>query len=289
MVLKLNIIGEEKQMGILSDMGIADNLYKKEEKKPDKNEKVTAPKEKEPGSELDYVFEKNYECVCCGHNFKEMTVKTSRARIIKTDWDLRPVFSGIDTIKYDVISCPSCGYSATTKFYGVLAAPQKKLIQTNVGRNFIRFSRNKIVSYDEAIERYKLALGCSIVKKAKDSEKAYTCLRMAWVIRGKAENLDRTDPEYENNLKMLKEDEDELLHNALEGFVSARRTEHFPIAGMDELTLDYLLSVLFYNEGDLNSSAKLCAQVLTSKAANNRIKDKARDLKDAIIEKRKNQ
>lgn len=280
-------------MGILSglsDMGIGnveqEGLYKKDaQKTPVKKEPEV--KKTSPVNEEDFIFEKSFTCPCCDKAFKEMTVKTGKARLVKVDRDLRPCFSGIDTLKYDVVSCPSCGFTTTNKYFAPLASAQIKLIKEKITPNFKKFARGKIVSYDEALERYKLALANCIVKRGKDSEKAYTCLRMAWVVRGKAENLNRADENYEQLLKEHKEDEDELLHNALEGFVSAVKTEHFPIAGMDEMTLDYLLAALFYKEGDLENCARLISKILTSKTANSRIKERAREIKDEILEQRK--
>ena len=280
-------------MGILSglsDLGLGKlegaDLYEKEEKPVEKKEPVVAP-QVQTAKETDFIFEKTYECVVCGKSFKESTVKTGRARLIKQDPDLRPVFNGIDTIKYDVISCPYCGYSALSKYYGSIAAPQAKLIKENISKNFIKFPRNMVVSYDEAIDRFRLALANSIVKKAKDSEKAYICLRMAWVIRGKRENLDPNTEGYDDVRAELIDDEAELLHNALDGFVSARQSETFPIAGMDEITLDYLLSVLFVKEGDIDNASKLVGKILASKSANNRMKERARELKELILARKK--
>ena len=36
----------------------------------------------------------------------------------------------------------------------------------------------------------------------------------------------------------------EILKNALDGFVEARQTEDYPMCGMDEITVEYLLAVL---------------------------------------------
>lgn len=279
-------------MGILSglaDLGLEKlagaELYAKEESKVEKAEPVKeAPKLVE---EADFLFEKTYECPVCGKAFKESTVKTGKARLVKQDPDLRPVFNGIDTLKYDVVSCPHCAYTAVSKYYGAIAAPQAKLVKDNISRNVVRFERNKIVSYDEAIYRFRLAIANCIVKKAKDSEKAYTCLRMAWVVRGKRETLDPQTEDFEDVRSELIDDEAELLHNALEGFISARQSETFPIAGMDEITLDYLLAVLFLKEQDVDNAAKLIASILSSKSANSRMKDKARELKEKILAMRK--
>lgn len=281
-------------MGILSglsNLGLGKlegaDLYAKEEQKAPVEAKPEQKKEAVV-NEKDFIYEKAIECVCCRKPFNAFIIKTGKARLVKQDRDLRPVFAGIDTLKYDVISCPKCGYSATTKFYGALAAPQIKLIQTNLSSSFHKYTKSSdVVSYDEALDRYRLALASCIVKKGKDSEKAYTCLRMAWTVRGKAEYLSPNLENYNQMIEDLKDDEAELLHNALEGFVSAKQTESYPIAGMDETTLDYLLAVLYMKDNDYDNASRLIASVITSRVANERIKDKARELKEEILEKKK--
>ena len=44
--------------------------------------------------------------------------------------------------------------------------------------------RDRPYSYEKAIERYKLALYNTLVKKGKNSEKAYECLKISWLYRG---------------------------------------------------------------------------------------------------------
>ena len=61
----------------------------------------------------------------------------------------------------------------------------------------------ELYTYDEALERYKVALANAIVKLAKPSEKAYICLKTAWLLRGKGEKLDKADPEYAAKKKAI--------------------------------------------------------------------------------------
>lgn len=284
-------------MGILSGlskMGLGGleeaELYKKEEKassSSEANNSQAAPKK--VVNETDFIFDKKYECPVCYHEFKEKKVKTGKARLVSQDKDLRPVYADIDPGKYDVISCPNCGYSALERWYQVIAAPQAKLIKENISRSFKRFSRGETVSYEEAIERYKLTLANCIVKKGKDSEKAYVCLKLAWIVRGYAESLNKADEDYEAKLKELKADEKELLHNALEGFIMARENETPPIAGLDEVQLDYLLAVLSLEEDKTDDAARFIMHVLQSRNASARIKNKALEIKEEIIEKKKNE
>ena len=61
--------------------------------------------------------------------------------------------------------------------------------------------------------------------------------------------------------------------------------ETFPLCGMDETTFDYLLANLAFMTGHNDVCSKLIAKILTSRVASTRIKDKARDLKDEVVAK----
>ncbi|MDE5866430.1 MAG: DUF2225 domain-containing protein, partial [Lachnospiraceae bacterium] len=136
-----------------------------------------------------------------------------------------------------------------------------------------------------ALERYQLTLANAIVKQAKPSEKAYICLKTAWLLRGKGEHLDTSAPDYAEQKKKLDEEENEYLHNALEGFLSARQTESFPMCGMDEPTVDYLIAVLSMRFEQYDVTSRLVAGILTNPSANPRMKDKARTIKEMIVKK----
>lgn len=276
-------------MGILSGLegfGLRglDNLdifgsEKKEEKK--KEETVAVVPEQ---TESDLVFLKSYTCPCCDQEFKSKTVKIGKAKLIGTDRDLRPKYEVVDSLKYDVIACPHCGYAALSRFFQYITAPQVKLIRVNISQNFKNIeTKSDIYSYDEAIERYKLALANAVVKRAKNSEKAYICLKLAWVLRGKGESLDDQAADYTEKLKGCMSEEKELLQNALDGFLAARQSETFPMCGMDESTVDYLIAVISMKFGQLEVAAKLVSSIITSPVANKRMKDKARVLKDEIV------
>lgn len=252
---------------------------KKEEKKKEE-EKVVAPEL----TEADLIFMKSFNCPCCDQEFKAKTVKIGKAKLVGTDMDLRPKYEIVDSLKYDVISCPHCGYSALSRFFQYITAPQVKLIKMNISQNFQNVEhKTDIYSYDEAIERYKLALANAIVKRAKNSEKAYLCLKLAWVLRGKGESLDSKAADYSEKLKQCEAEEKELLQNAMDGFLAARQSENFPMCGMDESTVDYLIAVISMKFGQLEVAAKLVSSIITSPVANKRMKDKARVLKDEIV------
>ena len=253
-----------------------------EEKKPEAKP-VEKPKEEAPFDENDVLFDKSAECPVCGKAFSFRAVRTGKARLLGQDQDLRPKYEKFEPAKYDVVVCPYCGYATLQRYFTSLPAAQVKLLKEGIGGKVHGVANNPILSYDDAIQRYQLALASSIVKRAKDSEKAYVCLKMAWIIRAKKESLSLDDPDFDKIVAELDADENEALKTAFEGFVNARQKENFPIAGMDEITIDYLLAVLSARFGKFDVAQKMIASILTSRTANNRIKDRARDLKEQVL------
>lgn len=231
--------------------------------------------------EAEYVFDKTYTCPVCDRSFKSKTLKSNKAKLISTDMDLRPVHQNIDTVKYDVVACPCCGYAVLNRYFAPLTSMQVKKIKEAISSHYkIKAeNKNKIYSYDEAIERSKLALLSSVIKAGKDSEKAYVCLKIAWLFRGKAEHLPETETE---EIKRCEKEEEAFLSKAYDGMVAARRKELFPICGMDELTFDYLLAALAQRLGHLDVSARLVSEIMVKPTANRRIKEKAGILKEVL-------
>lgn len=258
------------------------NLYEEEKKAEQGAERKAAP----VMQEQDFLFDKSFTCPICDREFKARTVKIGKAKLAGSDLDLRPRYEQIDLLKYDVIMCPSCGYAALSRFFKFLTSPQAKNIQKTISATFKpQKETQEIYTYDEALERYKLTLANAIVKQAKASEKAYICLKTAWLLRGKTEHLDKNLPDYEAQKKQCEEEENEFLRNALEGFLAARQTESFPMCGMDEPTVDYLIAVTAMRFEQYDVSSRLIAGILTSASANPRMKDKARDVKEMLMKK----
>ena len=240
--------------------------------------------------EEDMVFDKSYTCIVCDQDFKAKMVRSGKAKAMVADQDLRPRYERIDVLKYDIISCPYCGYSSLSKNFPYLTAAQKKAIKENISSSFKPRKQDpdkKIYTYEEAMERHKLALVNTIVKHGKASEKAYICLKTGWLLRGQTEALDVNDPDYDKKKQENENAENQFLKNAYDGFVTARSSESFPICGMDELTVDYLLATLAVRFEEYDTAARLLSSIVTSRAANARIKDRAHDLKDILMQKLK--
>lgn len=236
--------------------------------------------------ESDFLFDKTYACPVCDKEFKSKTVKIGRAKLKGTDMDLRPKYEHIDLLKYDVIACPTCGYAALSRYFKYMTSAQAKLIKQNISQNYKgKELKGDTITYDEAVERYQLTLANAIVKQARASEKAYICLKSAWLLRGYTESLDEKADDYATKKAELETQENEYLQNAFEGFLAARQSEPFPMCGMDEQTVDYLISVMAVRFEQYDVASKLISTIIASTSASPRMKDKARDLKEIVIQK----
>lgn len=272
-------------MGLFSDverMGLGnvnmDNVFKDEEKiDASKNETEVVETEKK---EEDVLFDKSYKCPICDKAFKAKAIRTGRLKLLTQDDDLRPIYEyHFDPLKYDAISCPHCGYTALTRYYRPVTTTQLRIIKQEYCANFKGIPEEEpCMSYDGALLRHKLALVCAMKRNAKNSEKAYIFLKMAWLIRGKLEEL----PQEASERTELEQEEKECIQKAYEGFQEAFSRESFPMCGMDEISVRYTMAVLAHEIGRQEEAVRMLASVLNSKAASRRIKDKALELKNTI-------
>lgn len=266
------------------------NLFEEEEKKEDPRKKVEVVKPTlEEMKEEDFLLNKKIHCPVCDFDFQTKAVKASKARRIGADRDLRPRFVGVDTIKYDVCACPKCGYSAMNRFFPHLSSLQIKLLKENVMLKFKGSEKAEapaFYTYEEAIEKYKLSLLCTVVKKGKTSEKAYACLKLSWLCRGKLEELDGQGADKNSDIyKKYVAEEKEYYEQAYEGLTKAISSENYPICGMDQHTLDLLLAEMAFMLEKYEDASKMVSRLLTSQTCKGSIKDKAHDLKEEIVAK----
>lgn len=247
----------------------------------EKKEAASAEQKKEINEE-DLIFDKSYTCPVCDNEFKSRMVRTGKVRPAGADSDLRPKYIGMDPLKYDAILCPECGYAALNRYFNFVMSGQAKNIKEKISSTFkYQPEAGRVYTYDDALMRHKMALLNTIVKGGKNSERAYTCLKMAWLCRGKREMLLQGDYTKQEVAELVDE-EKELLSNAYEGFEAAFTKEDFPVCGMDEYTMMYLLAEIARRIGKNEEAKRYVSKVLVARNAQRRIKDKAFYLKEKL-------
>lgn len=240
------------------------DLYKTEDNNNSSKDVIV---KKEPSPE-DFLYDKSYTCPVCQSNFKARTVKVGKARLASKDTDLMPRYDGINPLFYDVIVCTNCGYSALSKYFNNLKDEQASLIRSKISVNYKPKTYPNVYDIDIAVERYKLALLNAVVKNGKNSEKAYICLKLAWLYR----------------LKHDKVNELRFIEQAFIGFKESFEREIFPICGMDANTLMYLIGELARRLGRNQEALQWFGRVITGRNVNSRLKDLAREQKNLIKE-----
>lgn len=273
-----NIFAGLESLGF-KDVGKVD-VFQDEEK--EKKQAAENADQKKEINEEDLIFDKSYTCPVCDNEFKSRMVRTGKVRPGGADSDLRPKYIGMDPLKYDAILCPKCGYAALNRYFNFVMAGQAKNIKEKISSTFkYQPEDSRVYTYDDALMRHKMALLNTIVKGGKNSERAYTCLKMAWLCRGKRELLMQGEYTKEEVAGLMNE-EKELLTNAYEGFEAAFGKEDFPMCGMDEYTMMYLLAELARRIGKNEEAKRYVSKVLVARNAQRRIKDKAFSLKEKL-------
>lgn len=234
-------------------------------------------------NEKTLLIDKRYTCPICEKQIRAKAVKSNTARFVNTMADLRPIYSNINVTKYDTICCPNCGYAAMTQYFSNVTLTQKKIIQDKIQANYKSHEETECDFYttDVAISRLKMALLCTITKEAKDSEIGYVCLKISWLYQDLADEIPEDAPDASKKELYLKE-ADNAAMKAYAHLTNARMHEEYPIAGMNETTLDYLLSYFAYKKGDYQTAMQFLSGVVSNRSTSARLKDKALELKDLI-------
>lgn len=259
------------------DVGLYEEEKKQEQQSQGEESKLQEPKEE------DFLLQRNIKCPVCDKSFKDIAMKSGKAKRLEPDEDLRPRQMYIDSLKYGATVCPHCGYAALNRYFTHIASVQMKLIREEVTPTFKPLEPEtelRAYTYDEAIERHKLSLFNAMAKKARTSEKAYNCLIISWLLRGKAEEIGE---EQVDEYSQCKEEEEAFYWEAYEGLLKAVSSENFPICGMDANTMDYLLAAMARHYKQYDVASKCLARVLSSSTAGRKVKDMALDMKEQLM------
>ncbi|OOB79834.1 MAG: hypothetical protein ATN33_00330 [Epulopiscium sp. Nele67-Bin001] len=218
----------------------------------------------------DALYNKKVTCPICDTNFITVSIKSNKNRFIRTDDDLKPYYTLVDPILYDVIHC-ACGYTALSSTFMHTLPTQRKMIREQICASFQPMYLNYERTVEESIELYRLALLVCVIKKGKDLEKAILCLRLAWLCR------DVNDKENENM----------YLENALSFFETSIEKDTYPALGVDFHKASYLIAVLAYECGQYEKSLRTLGRVIAERNVNAKIKDRLLDFKPKVLAKLK--
>jgi uncharacterized protein (DUF2225 family) len=230
----------------------------------------------QPEEEIDintYIYPKEFACPVCRAKFTAAVVRASRLRLLHMA-ELRPVYKDFEPICYDVLMCVNCGYAALRDKFDVLSDKQQEILLEKIRLNYSNFMPATFpleIDLKKAIEVFKYALLTACVKKASLGEKAILLLKISWLY------------------KILEDDQNALFFTeyANDYLTQAYSSERFPIFGMSEGAVSYLLASFAVDMGQYPTALKFLSEIIVNKNFSTRLRDLARDLKDKVVELRK--
>ena len=280
----MNLLSGMEKFGFSMD-GELDILADDKPKKEKAVAQKAAPVVKQ---EKDFVLDKKVRCPVCDKDFPIKAVLATKLKRLEPDFDLRPNYEHVDKIKYDFISCPNCGYSALDTMFSKIDTARVKLIRSEFCPNFKPQPNEQLpdlYSYDYSIEKFKLALICTMKKRAKMSEKAYVCLKIAWLRRAQLKELEGNKEADPKQVELIKKEYEGFYSQAYEGFMKAISAETPPYCGMASDAVEFMLANMSAYYKKYDAAMKLVARLIQSPSTSRKLKDKCVDLKDEITAK----
>jgi len=222
-----------------------------------------------------YFFIKEFECPICRAKFTTSVLRESKLRMLRME-ELRPVYRDIEPLCYDVMLCVNCGYAALKDRFPVVADRQRDAILANIRTNYANFmpaENPPEIDMKQGVERLKYALLTALVKKVSLGERAVLLAKIAWLYKAMEDET--------NYLYYAKYANQELT--------KAYQSETFPIFGMSEGVVTYLLARFAADEQDYTTAIKFLSNIIVNKNLSTRLRELARDLKEYVQEQRKDE
>ena len=215
-----------------------------------------------------YLYAKKYTCKVCDKTFENMTIRQGKNPLVTQDTDLRPIYKFFDSGFYDVVYCPSCGYTALTRYFNQITEKQAEELKKGLTDKHVPQTFPTVLNAEQAMRRYKMAIITALLKHAKHSEQSFVYLKTAWMYRSLGNHAN----------------EKNFLLEAYKGFLEAYANESPPICGMDEFAFCYLLADLGRRFGDFSRASTFLVRVLQSRTVSKDLKNKAENVRDLIRE-----
>ena len=261
----INIFEELKEIGF-QDLDKVE-LYPKKEEPSDRERELN----KKRLTIEEVLYDKTYLCPVCGKEFKSKAIRSWKNRLLTVDLDLKANYDVVNPLLYECIVCENCGYAALSKNFNMITTSQIRWIKEQICSRYKPYHYPPILTEKDAVLRFKLVLLNSYVKKSKDGEKGYICLKLAWLYRDMKE-------------KAL---EELFLQHALTGFENAYKNERFPIFELGELTTAYIIADLYRRMKEYDKAMQWVGFVVMDRSVSLRLKTKALHLKGVITEEKR--
>lgn len=221
-----------------------------------------------------YTFTVEKKCPVCGETTRVVKVK-SKLLAERTDEDFCVHYKDFNPYFYKIWFCEHCGFAADEKtFLGSIPLTHKRKIQEflNSRKLGLKFVEERQVP--DAVASFKLAIFYAELTGQSLAKRAGLYLELGWIYRASEE----------------KEREDEMLGRAISLYDRSLMTERYPINGLSDNTVIYLIGAIYYRLHDFEKSTQYLSRII----GDQRIRDedivlykRARDLWQRVREENK--
>ena len=221
-----------------------------------------------------YTFTVEKKCPVCGETTRVVKVK-SKLLAERTDEDFCVHYKDFNPYFYKIWFCEHCGFAADEKtFLGSIPLTHKRKIQEflNSRKLGLKFVEERQVP--DAVASFKLAIFYAELTGQSLAKRAGLYLELGWIYRASEE----------------KEREDEMLERAISLYDRSLMTERYPINGLSDNTVIYLIGAIYYRLHDFEKSTQYLSRII----GDQRIRDedivlykRARDLWQRVREEKK--
>ncbi|MDP4085650.1 MAG: DUF2225 domain-containing protein [Bacillota bacterium] len=197
---------------------------------------------------LEPTFDKKFICLMCKKAFTSKKVRSRFVKVTHYDSDFFPIYESDESnpLFYHIQVCPSCGFSFSEEFSKFFPPGSLESIQTEVMNRWVPkdFCSNR--TPNQAIQAYKLAVYCGLLKKEKHIILAGLYIRIAWLYR-KCENT---------------EQEQRFMKLALKEYEESYLADDFRGTQVSEIKLFYLIGELSRRLNDRQNAVKYFSKVI---------------------------
>lgn len=221
-----------------------------------------------------YTFTVEKKCPVCGETTRVVKVK-SKLLAERTDEDFCVHYKDFNPYFYKIWFCEHCGFAADEKiFLGSIPLTHKRKIQEflNSRKLGLKFVEERQVP--DAVASFKLAIFYAELTGQSLAKRAGLYLELGWIYRASEE----------------KEREGEMLERAISLYDRSLMTERYPINGLSDNTVIYLIGAIYYRLHDFEKSTQYLSRII----GDQRIRDedivlykRARDLWQRVREEKK--
>lgn len=219
----------------------------------------------------EFTFTVQKTCPICGESTRIVKTK-SKLMVEKTDEDFCVHYKGFNPYFYKIWFCEHCGFAADEKtFLGTMPSLHKKKIQEFLAQRKLGMQFVEERGIPDAVASFKLAIFYAEMTDQPLARRAGLYLELAWIYRADGEQ----------------EKEAEMMHRAADLYDTSLMTERYPINGLSDNTVVYLIGAIYFRMQDYEKSTQYLSRIIGDQSIrdnDNRLYKRARDLWQTIRE-----